>query len=111
MEADHLGGDTDMVSVVEALLNEQGRRRDAGHSGWRIPFRPDHGHELLDDAGKKTADAVFVKVVHNGTMIHENVAVKGPTTSSLGGGEKPTGPLLLQGDHGPVAFRNLRLKR
>ena len=54
MEADHLGGDTDMVSVVEALLNEQGRRRDAGHSGWRIPFRPDHGHELLDDAGKKS---------------------------------------------------------
>jgi mannonate dehydratase len=54
MEADHLGGDTDMVSVVEALLKEQGRRRDAGHSGWRIPFRPDHGHELLDDAGKKS---------------------------------------------------------
>ncbi len=60
--------------------------------------------------GKKTANARFVKVVHNGKVIHENVEVKGPTTASLGGPEKPRGPLLLQGDHGPVAFRNLRLK-
>ena len=52
MEADHLGGDVDMVPVVTALLEEQGRRRDAGDPRWRIPFRPDHGHELLDDVGK-----------------------------------------------------------
>ena len=52
MEADHLGGDVDMVSVVTTLLEEQGRRRDAGEAGWRIPFRPDHGHELMDDIGK-----------------------------------------------------------
>lgn len=63
----------------------------------------------FDAAGKKTADARFLKVVHNGTVIHENVPVKGPTTAALGGPEKPTGPLMLQGDHGPVAFRNLRL--
>jgi mannonate dehydratase len=54
MEADHLGGDTDMVRVVEVLLVEQKRRRDTGEPGWRIPFRPDHGHELLDDVGKKS---------------------------------------------------------
>lgn len=54
MEADHLGGDTDMVAVVTALLEEQGRRRQAGDPRWRIPFRPDHGHELLDDVGKPT---------------------------------------------------------
>ena len=52
MEADHLGGDVDMVAVVTTLLEEQGRRRDAGEPSWRIPFRPDHGHELLDDIGK-----------------------------------------------------------
>ncbi|MFZ1430933.1 MAG: mannonate dehydratase [Geminicoccaceae bacterium] len=52
MEAEHLGGDVDMVSVVNTLLEEQGRRRDAGDPRWRIPFRPDHGHELLDDVGK-----------------------------------------------------------
>lgn len=54
MEADHLGGDTDMVAVVVALLEEQKRRKDAGDPRWRIPMRPDHGHELLDDVGKPT---------------------------------------------------------
>lgn len=54
MEADHLGGDTDMVAVVTVLLEEQKRRKDAGEPHWRIPMRPDHGHELLDDIGKPT---------------------------------------------------------
>jgi mannonate dehydratase len=54
MEADHLGGDTDMVALVTVLLEEQKRRKDAGDVHWRIPMRPDHGHELLDDVGKPT---------------------------------------------------------
>ena len=53
-ESEHLGGDVDMVAVVGTLLQEQKRRRDAGDPRWRIPFRPDHGHELIDDAGRKT---------------------------------------------------------
>jgi mannonate dehydratase len=52
MEAEHLGGDTDMLALVEVLLREQRRRFDAGVETWRLPFRPDHGHELLDDVGK-----------------------------------------------------------
>jgi len=64
----------------------------------------------FDAQGKKTANAKFVKVVHNGVLIHENVEVKGPTTAALGGPEKATGPLMLQGDHGPVAFRNILIK-
>jgi mannonate dehydratase len=52
MEADHLGGDTDMVAVISAVLTEQKRRKDSGDPDWRIPMRPDHGHELLDDIGK-----------------------------------------------------------
>jgi mannonate dehydratase len=54
MEADHLGGDTDMVAVVTTLLEEQQRRKAAGDPKWRIPMRPDHGHELLYDLGKAT---------------------------------------------------------
>ena len=54
MEADHLAGDTDMVAVVHALLQEQGRRKQGGRADWRLPFRPDHGHEMLDDVGKAT---------------------------------------------------------
>jgi mannonate dehydratase len=53
-EADHLGGDVDMVAVVAELLREQKRRHDSGAEDWRIPFRPDHGRELLDDVGKPT---------------------------------------------------------
>jgi mannonate dehydratase len=53
-EAEHLGGDVDMVSVVTTLLEEQGRRHAAGAPRWRIPFRPDHGHELLEDVDKRT---------------------------------------------------------
>lgn len=64
----------------------------------------------FDDKGKKVADARFLKVIHNGKVIHENVEVKGPTTAALGGPERPQGVLMLQGDHGPVAFRNLRLR-
>jgi hypothetical protein len=60
--------------------------------------------------GKKTEDAKFVSVKLNGKTIHENVAAPKPTGSELPGGEKPTGPIMLQGDHGPVAFRNIRAK-
>ena len=52
MEADHLGGDTDMVALIEALLDEEMRRRAAGDPEWEIPMRPDHGHELLDDTAR-----------------------------------------------------------
>jgi hypothetical protein len=61
-------------------------------------------------SGKKVANARFVRVVHNGKVIHENVEVKRPTTSNMGGPEKPRGPIMLQGDHGPVAFRNLKVR-
>jgi mannonate dehydratase len=51
-EADHLGGSTDMSSVVIALMQEQQRRRQEGRSDWQLPMRPDHGHLLADDIGK-----------------------------------------------------------
>ncbi|MDQ0392082.1 mannonate dehydratase [Labrys monachus] len=53
MESDHLGGDVDMVSVVGTLLDEQQRRRE-GEPDFRLPFRPDHGHDLIDDAARPT---------------------------------------------------------
>lgn len=64
----------------------------------------------FDQHGKKTEDARFVKVVHNGKVVHENVSVTGPTRSAVFQDEKPLGPLMIQGDHGPVAYRNIRIK-
>jgi len=63
----------------------------------------------FDASGRKTAHARFVKVYHNGHLIHENVEVTGPTRAAAFADEKPLGPLMLQGDHGPVAYRNLRV--
>ena len=48
-EVAHLNGDTDMVELVKVLLNEEARRLMVGRMDADIPFRPDHGHELLDD--------------------------------------------------------------
>jgi mannonate dehydratase len=53
-EAEHLSGDVDLVPVVRAILQEEDRRRAAGLENWEIPFRPDHGHQILDDLHKVT---------------------------------------------------------
>jgi len=47
-ESDHLDGDVNMIEVLRVLVAENARRDDA----WRIPFRPDHGHRMLDDIEK-----------------------------------------------------------
>ncbi|MDP6504388.1 MAG: DUF1080 domain-containing protein, partial [Planctomycetota bacterium] len=48
--------------------------------------------------------------VLNGQVIHENVEVTGPTRAATYRDEKPKGPIMLQGDHGPVAYRNIRIR-
>ncbi len=53
-EADHLDGDVDMYAVMKALVEEQKKRVKAGRKDLRMPFRPDHGHKMLDDLNKKT---------------------------------------------------------
>jgi hypothetical protein len=65
----------------------------------------------FDAAGKKTKNARFAKVVLNGFTVQENVEVSGPTRAAAFSDEKPLGPLMIQGDHGPVAIRNLGVKR
>jgi hypothetical protein len=64
----------------------------------------------FDAEGKKIKNARFDKVVLNGQVIHEGVEVKTPTGNAWKLKEVPRGPLLLQGDHGPVAFRNIRVR-
>jgi HEAT repeat protein/type 1 glutamine amidotransferase len=63
----------------------------------------------FDTNGKKIANARFEKVIHNGVLVHQNAEVTGPTRANTYKDEKPKGPLMLQGDHGPVAYRNIWL--
>ena len=53
-----------------------------------------------------------MKVIHNGVVVHQNVDVTGPTRAATyeAGPETKRGPLMLQGDHGPVAYRNIYLE-
>jgi mannonate dehydratase len=53
-EANHLEGDVDMYAVMKALVEEQEKRKALGRKDLRMPFRPDHGHKMLDDLRKKT---------------------------------------------------------
>jgi mannonate dehydratase len=52
-EADHLGGSSDMAGIIHAIMAEELRRRREGRADHEIPMRPDHGHLLADDIGKK----------------------------------------------------------
>eukprot|EP00928_Gymnodinium_smaydae_P009519 TRINITY_DN13574_c1_g4_i1.p1 TRINITY_DN13574_c1_g4~~TRINITY_DN13574_c1_g4_i1.p1 ORF type:complete len:422 (-),score=136.91 TRINITY_DN13574_c1_g4_i1:70-1335(-) len=53
-ESDHLTGDIDMFHVMSTMLKEQRKRKEAGRSDFRLPYRPDHGHKMLDDLRKTT---------------------------------------------------------
>ena len=60
-------------------------------------------------AGKQTANARLLKVMLNGVVIHENLELTGPTGGPISEQEAATGPFMIQGDHGPVAFRNFKV--
>ena len=63
----------------------------------------------FDAQGKRTANAKFLSVELNGKMIHRNLEMPGPNPRGVTGKEAPQGPILFQGNHGPVAYRNIRI--
>lgn len=64
----------------------------------------------FDKEGKKTANARLTKVLLNGQVIHENLELKHPTGHFWVRPEMAEGLIMLQGDHGPVAFRNVKVR-
>jgi hypothetical protein len=63
------------------------------------------------EGGKKFSNAKFIKVTLNDVVLHENVEMKGPTPSGVTGKEAAEGPLMFQGDHGPVAYRSIKITK
>jgi hypothetical protein len=61
----------------------------------------------FDANGKKIANAKFVKITLNG-VLHENVELLGVTRGAVSTQETSKAPLMIQGDHGQVAFKNIR---
>jgi hypothetical protein len=61
--------------------------------------------------GEKTENAKFLYIQLNGVTIHENLELFGPTRGSLMPNDIAKGPLRIQGDHGAVAFRNIKINR
>ena len=63
----------------------------------------------FDASGNKTSNALFKKILLNGKVVQENVEAQGPTGGGLTMKDAAAGPLMLQGDHGPIAFRNIEI--
>lgn len=64
----------------------------------------------FDAKGNKTENARIREIILNGTVIHENVELTGPTRGAMSEKEVAKGPIRIQGDHGPIAFRNFEIK-
>jgi hypothetical protein len=110
------GGLHDCGAIYQRWIDGKGvggqapLRKPCGPPGTWQSFEIRFRAPRFSAAGAKTENARFVRVLHNGVLIHENVEVTGPTRASLEIREAATNPLMLQGDHGPVAFRNIRVR-
>lgn len=62
----------------------------------------------FDAQGRKIKPAIFGKIILNGVTIHENVILQGVTRGAVEQNEVAKAPFRIQGDHGPVAFRNVK---
>jgi ketosteroid isomerase-like protein len=63
----------------------------------------------FDESGKKIRDATFEKVLVNGQLVQENATTGGHTRSAPFEGDAATGPIAIQGDHGPIAIRSYKV--
>ncbi|RYG26481.1 DUF1080 domain-containing protein [bacterium] len=60
--------------------------------------------------GKKVEDAVVVEARLNGVVVQTKATTTGPTRAAMFEDERATGPLMIQGDHGPTEIRNVWIK-
>ena len=81
-------------------------RRPGDWQSYQVWFRAPR----FDAAGVRLEPARFQRVLFNGELVQKDVDAEGPTRAHLSIAEAPQNPLMLQGDHGPVAFRNMYVR-
>lgn len=96
----------DNQGVGGSAPSRNASRRPGEWQSYYIWFRAPR----FDAAGHKTENARFLRVLHNGLSIQKDVEVEGPTRAAANIPEAAANPLMLQGDHGPVAFRNIYIR-
>src|SRR5690606_28619427 len=65
----------------------------------------------FDDSGKKTDKASFEEVYLNGVLIHQGIALEGPSNGAGFNDESTEGPLVFQADEGHfIAFKNIQYR-
>jgi hypothetical protein len=96
----------DNQGVGGSAPSRNASRRPGEWQSYQIWFRAPR----FDAAGKKIENAKFVRVLFNGLSVQQNVEVDGPTRAAMEIPEAALNPIMLQGDHGPVAFRNIYIR-
>ncbi|HET8546402.1 MAG TPA: DUF1080 domain-containing protein [Bryobacteraceae bacterium] len=107
---------SDGGGIYHRWINEKGvggsapsrnaSRRPGEWQSYQIWFRAPR----FDASGRKTENARFLRVLHNGLSVQNNVEVDGPTRAAMNIPEAATNPMMLQGDHGPVAYKNIHVR-
>lgn len=96
----------DNKGVGGSAPSRNASRRPGEWQSFQIWFRAPR----FDASGRKTENARFIRVLHNGLAVQTDVEVDGGTRAHMPHSEAPMNPLMLQGDHGPVAYRNIYLR-
>jgi hypothetical protein len=95
----------DNKGVGGSAPSRNSARRPGEWQSYQIWFRAPR----FDAGGKKIENAKFLRVLFNGLSVQNNVECDGPTRAAMGHPEAAENPIMLQGDHGPVAFRNIQV--
>lgn len=93
----------DNKGVGGSAPSRNASRRPGEWQSYQIWFRAPR----FDASGKKIENARFIRVLHNGLSVQNNVELEGGTRAHMPIAEAATNPIMLQGDHGPVAFKNI----
>jgi hypothetical protein len=93
----------DNKGVGGSAPSRNAARRPGEWQSYQIWFRAPR----FDAGGKKIENAKFLRVLFNGLSVQNIVECDGPTRAAMNHAEAAENPIMLQGDHGPVAFRNI----